>query len=134
MESTTLLLVDDEQDFVEALEKRLRRRAFEVFTAPSGEAALEVLAREDTIEVVVLDMKMVGMSGHETLQEIRERHPEVEVVMLTGHGTVQGAIDAVQAGARDYLMKPCDFERLLEIVAKVKARKRRRTGQHPAQS
>ncbi|WP_028586774.1 response regulator [Desulfocurvus vexinensis] len=110
-----VLLVDDEQGFVEAMEKRLTKRGMVVRTALSGEAALEALQTAGT-EVVVLDVKMPGMDGVETLRRIKAEFPLVEVIMLTGHGTVETAIEGMRLGAFDYLMKPCEIE---DLVAKV---------------
>ena len=98
-------------------------------TAFSGREALERLAskeRGNRVEVVVLDVKMPGMDGIETLAEIKRHHPLVEVIMLTGHATVESAIEGMKQGAFDYLMKPCDLEQLLSAkVSEAAARKRR---------
>ncbi|RJQ74502.1 MAG: response regulator [Desulfobacteraceae bacterium] len=124
MSIANILLVDDEVPFVEAMTRRLTRRDVEIQPAYSGEEALEKLTRLDTIEVVILDIKMPGMDGVETLREIKRRFPLVEVIMLTGHATVESGIQGMKLGAFDYLMKPCD---IAELVAKVQmaARKKR---------
>ncbi|MGD2150666.1 MAG: response regulator [Desulfobacterales bacterium] len=113
-----LLLVDDEQSFVEIMSQRLRRRGFIVSYACSGQEALHRLEGDDSIEVVVLDVKMPGMDGIETIRMIKKKRPLVKIIMLTGHATVNSAIEAMKLGASDYLMKPCDLE---ELVLKVKA-------------
>jgi DNA-binding NtrC family response regulator len=118
MAPINLLLVDDEQSFVEAMSQRLRRRGFIVSYACSGEEALHRLEADDSIEVVVLDVKMPEMDGIETLRMIKKKHPLVKIIILTGHATVNSAIEAMKLGASDYLMKPCDLE---ELVLKVKA-------------
>jgi len=106
------LLVDDEVGFLEALVKRLKRRNVDAEAVHSGGDAL---ARFETRppDVVVLDVKMPGMDGLATLQEIKKRHPLVEVIMLTGHADVEVAIEGMEQGAFDYLMKPCDIDELL---------------------
>jgi DNA-binding NtrC family response regulator len=119
-----VLLVDDEVPFVETMEKRLTKRDLEISTAFSGESALEALATNPGIEVVILDVKMPGMDGIETLQTIRTRHPLIEVIMLTGHATVESAIDGMKMGAFDYLMKPSDMAVLIAKVEEAAAKKR----------
>ncbi|ACL03943.1 response regulator [Desulfatibacillum aliphaticivorans] len=123
MSDIKVMLVDDEQSFVEAMAKRLTKRNLEVVQAFSGEEGLEKLKEVFGVDVVVLDVKMPGMDGIQTLQEIRKRYPLVEVIMLTGHATVQSAIDGMKQGAFDYLMKPCDMDDLLGKVREAKAKK-----------
>lgn len=120
-----VLLVDDEVPFVETMTKRLTKRELEVYQAFSGSEALEKLNHEKSVEVVILDVKMPGMDGIETLREIKKRFPLVEVVMLTGHATVETAIEGMKLGAYDYLMKPCDMEILMAKVDEAAARKRK---------
>jgi len=120
-----VLLVDDEVPFVEAMTRRLKKRDLDVSVAFSGREALEKLEKEKSTEVVILDVKMPGMDGIETLGEIKKRFPIVEVVMLTGHATVETAIEGMKRGAYDYLMKPCDMEILLTKVNEAAARKRK---------
>jgi DNA-binding NtrC family response regulator len=110
--SCNLLLVDDEEAILETLRKRLTRRGFTVLTANSGTLALQTLA-VSPVDVVVLDVKMPGMDGIETLDKIKQAHPRVEVIMLTGHANVEAAMRGMELGAFDYLMKPADFEDLL---------------------
>ena len=118
-----VLLVDDESPFVEALAKRLKLRELEVAIALSGPEALEKLEQNSTTDVVVLDVKMPGMDGIETLKAIKARYPLIEVIMLTGHATVESAIDGMKVGALDYLMKPCDMDVLMAKVARRKTRR-----------
>ena len=125
MAIANVLLVDDEVPFVEPMSKRLTKRGLEISTAFSGEEALEALAANNRIEVIILDVKMPGMDGIETLQVIRKKHPLVEVIMLTGHATVESAIDGMKMGAFDYLMKPCDMDNLMAKVEEAAAKKRR---------
>lgn len=124
MAPTNLLLVDDEQSFVEIMSQRLRRRGFIVAYAFSGQEALNRLEADDSIDVVILDVKMPGMDGLETLNAIKNAHPLMEVIMLTGHATVESAIDGMKMGAFDYLMKPCDIEQLIAKVEEATAKKR----------
>ena len=104
--STVILLVDDEIGFVEIFSKRLRKRNFTVFTVHSGIEALEILKAQKQIDIVVLDVLMPGMDGIETLKAIKQRFPLVEVIMLSGHATIESAIEGMRIGAFDYLMKP----------------------------
>ena len=119
---TKILLVDDEKDFVEMLSLRLEDVGQKVITAHSGKECLDILG-EKTIDVTILDIKMPGMDGIETIKEIKRRFPLVEVILLTGHGSAETAVDGMKAGAFDYLLKPADFD---ELTAKIeKARKRK---------
>ncbi len=124
MAKANVLLVDDEVAFVETMAKRLTKRDLEISTAFSGDEALEALASNTMIEVVILDVKMPGMDGIEALKAIRQKHPIIEVIMLTGHATVESAIDGMKRGAFDYLMKPCDMDVLVPKVEEAAAKKR----------
>ena len=124
MSAANVLLVDDEAEFIETFSERLELRNLEISKAFSGEEALEELGKTHTIEVVILDVKMPGMDGIETLAEIKKTHPLVEVIMLSGHADVASAIDGMKQGAFDYLMKPCDIDQLLAKVTEAAARKR----------
>jgi DNA-binding NtrC family response regulator len=111
MEAFNVLLVDDEADYVATLVKRLKKRGLNPLEAHGGEDALEMLQKEK-IDVVVLDVKMPGMDGIQTLREIKKIDPLVEVIMLTGHANVEVAIEGMSLGAFDYLMKPADIDEL----------------------
>ena len=126
MMEPTVLIVDDEAAFVETLVKRLAKRDLRVVAAHSGPEALEKLEASGPtkIDVVILDVKMPGMDGLETLAKIKEQHPLIEVVMLTGHATVESAIDGMKKGAFDYLMKPCEVDVLLEKINQATTKKR----------
>ena len=124
MAIANVLLVDDETAFVEAMTRRLSKRDLKITPAFSGDDALKQLKENDQIEVVILDVKMPGMDGIETLQEIRQRYPLVEVIMLTGHATVESAIEGMKRGAFDYLMKPCDIDHLISKVSEATVKKR----------
>lgn len=114
MKPITALLVDDEAPFIEAMAKRLGRRKINVLTAFNGSEALDLLAGSSgsEVDVAVLDVRMPGMNGLELLTAIRRQYPLIESVMLTGHATVEDAIEGMKHGAYDYLMKPCDIELL----------------------
>lgn len=112
-----VLLVDDEKDFIESLSERLQIRGFSVQTALSGDAALDLIRQED-LDVVVLDVLMPGKDGIETLREIKNIRPLLQVIMLTGHATVETAIEGMKLGAHDFLMKPTDTEDLVEKISK----------------
>ena len=119
---TKVLLVDDEKDFVEMLSLRLQEEGEMVSSANSGKECLDTLERAN-IDVVVLDIKMPGMDGMETLAEIRKRFPLVEVIMLTGHGSTETAVEGMKLGAFDYLMKPADFDELTSKLQNARKRK-----------
>jgi len=112
MPNCSVLLVDDEVEFIETLAKRLARRGVTVHTATSGSLALAFLARS-SVDVVVLDVKMPEMDGIEALEKIKALRPEVEVVMLTAHANVEVALRGMELGAFDYLMKPVELDDLL---------------------
>ena len=117
-----VLLVDDEEDFVDALAQRLEVRDFDVTTALNGTDALE--RTEDTeIDLVILDVQMPGVDGLEVLRQIKQRKPLIEVIMLTGHATVQTAIDGMKLGAFDFLVKPTETEELVEKINRAFSRK-----------
>jgi DNA-binding NtrC family response regulator len=124
MSLAKVLFVDDEVPFVEALTKRLTKRDLEILPAHSGDEALKKLNENAGVEVVILDVKMPGMDGIETLREIKRQFPLVEVVMLTGHATVESAIEGMKIGAFDYLMKPSEIETLVAKVTEAAAKKR----------
>jgi DNA-binding NtrC family response regulator len=119
-----VLLVDDEAPFVEAMTKRLSKRDLKIITAFSGPEALEMLDKNRNTDVVILDVKMPGMSGIETLEKIRKQFPLMEIIMLSGHATVESAIEGMKLGAFDYLMKPCEIEQLMAKVKKATKKKR----------
>lgn len=108
---TRILLVDDEKDFIEMLAMRLCDTGEDVTTAHSGQECLNKLEQDD-YDVVILDIKMPGMDGISTLRQIKHQAPLVEVILLTGHGATQTAVEGMKLGAYDYLLKPADFEDL----------------------
>ncbi len=110
-----VLIVDDEEKFADYLSKRLLNRDYQVNVALSGEEAIERIQHENW-DVVILDVLMPGMDGIETLREIKRLKPLTEVIMLTGHASVESGVEGMKLGAYDYLMKPCDTE---ELVSKI---------------
>jgi DNA-binding NtrC family response regulator len=107
-----LLLVDDETEYRQTLLKRMRKRQVQAAGVKSGEEALDYLEHHP-VDVVVLDVKMPGMDGIQTLRAIKGRQPLIEVIMLTGHANVEVAIRGMELGAFDYLMKPMDIDEIL---------------------
>lgn len=122
---TKVLLVDDEKDFIEMLSLRLKEVGEKITVAYSGQEALDTLEKAD-IDVVILDIKMPGMDGIETLREIKNKFPLVEVIMLTGHGSTETAVEGMKLGAFDYLMKPADFD---DLTLKLEGARKRKDEQ-----
>jgi DNA-binding NtrC family response regulator len=122
---TRVLLVDDEKDFVEMLGLRLADAGETVTPAYSGQECLTILEKKE-IDVVILDILMPGLDGIATLKEIKKRFPLVEVIMLTGHGTTESAVQGMKLGAFDYLLKPANFG---EITTKLEAARKRKDEQ-----
>lgn len=110
-----LLIVDDEEDFLKSIAERLGMRDFDVATATDGKRAIKV-AKKGKFDVAILDMKMPGMDGMELLQTLKKKHKFLEVIILTGHGAIDSAVEATKLGAYSYLEKPYDFEKLLEVL------------------
>ena len=112
-----VLIVDDEEDFLETIIKRLNKRQVDASGARSGEEALELL-KEKTFDVVILDIKMPGgMDGIEALREMKKIQPLAEVILLTGHASVETSIEGMRLGAFDYLLKPIKLDDLLKKIA-----------------
>ena len=122
MDSLSVLIVDDEVEFLETLVKRLRKRKLSVEGVSSGEKAIERL-KDVPADIVVLDVKMPGMSGLEVLRRIKLESPLIEVIMLTGHASMEVAIEGMDLGAFDYLMKPIDIDELLYKIQDAYKRK-----------
>jgi DNA-binding NtrC family response regulator len=122
MEGIRLLLVDDEEDFRTTLANRLRKRRLEVMEAEDGYKAVEAVSSK-SMDVVVVDVKMPGMDGLETLKQIKQINPLIEVIMLTGHASVESGIEGMRLGAFDYLMKPCDINELILKIEEAYQRK-----------
>ena len=117
MELFSILVVDDEEDFVETMVNRLKKRTIDAVGALSGEEALELVGKRE-FDVVILDIKMPGgMDGIETLKEIKKVQPLAEVILLTGHASVESSIEGMKFGAFDYVLKPIKLEELFPKVA-----------------
>lgn len=112
---TRVLLVDDEEEFLSILAQRLEARDLNVSKATRGEDAVQIVDEKD-FDVIILDLSMPGMDGLETLKEIKKRHPDAEIIMLTGHGTVQAGVEAMKLGAEDFVEKPVDIKDLMEKI------------------
>ena len=117
-----VLLVDDEEEFVETLAQRLEVREFDVTTALNGADALERIGDKE-IDLVILDLQMPGEDGIAVLRKIKELKPLIEVIMLTGHATVETAIEGMKLGAFDFLIKPTETEELVEKINRAFDRK-----------
>jgi len=115
MQKLRVLLVDDEEEFVETLADRLKMRDFEASTAHNGQEALQVVKNEEP-DVIVLDLKMPGMDGIEVLKRVRKAYPNVEVIILTGHGSEKDEEAARNLGAFDYMKKPVDLDTLVPRI------------------
>ncbi|NVM56987.1 MAG: response regulator [Desulfobacterales bacterium] len=117
-----VLVVDDENDFLETFVNRLRKRNLDVTGVESGEKALELLDKA-LFDVVILDVKMPGMDGVDTLREMKKKRPLMEVIMLTGHASVESGIEGMKLGAFDYIMKPADIDELMEKMRQAHEKK-----------
>ena len=115
MKKLKLLLVDDEQEFVETLADRLKMRDLDAAIAHDGEEALSAVEREEP-DVIVLDLKMPGIHGIEVLKQVKDAYPNVEVIILTGHGSKKDQDAAASLGAFDYLKKPADLDALVRRI------------------
>ena len=110
-----VLLVDDEVKLLESVSQRLSLRDFEVTTAPDGKKAIKA-AKGDKFDVAIVDLRMPGMDGKEVLKTLKKRHKWLEVIILTGYGSVDSAAECTRLGAFGYLEKPCDFNKLIDVL------------------
>lgn len=110
-----LLLVDDEVDFITTLAERLELRGIEPRVVHDGASALKEVAAS-VPQVMLLDVMMPGMKGQDVLQKVKEAHPEVQVILLTGQGKTRDGIEGMRSGAFAYLMKPLDLEELIQTI------------------
>jgi len=117
MADQSVLLIDDEAELLKTLAERLRVRGMAVTTAQSGQEALDII-RDADFDAVVLDLAMPGLDGIETLRRMQALKPDVQVVLLTGHATVEKSVEAMKLGAVDLLEKPADFKDLLATIEK----------------
>jgi two-component system response regulator RegA len=131
MASDKVLLVDDEVEFVETLAERMRARGLEVDYTHSGDSAIEKVAQK-SYDAIVLDLAMPGMDGMETLRHLLANHPDLQIILLTGQGTIQAAVEATKLGAKDFLEKPTDIEQLIEKIRAARAKRLRLAEQRSA--
>lgn len=117
-----VLLIDDEQDFINALSERMENRGIKSETANSGGDALSKID-DQNFDCIVLDMVMPGMDGIETLRKLLEKNPDLHVILLTGHATVQKSVEALKLGAADFLEKPAKVDELVRIIKEGRARR-----------
>ncbi len=123
-EPIRVMIVDDEIEFLDSMKPIFQRRKFTVTTAVNGNEALDSL-RQELVDVVVLDVKMPGMDGLEVLRHIKKDFPSVDVILLSGHPSVEAAIEGVRLGASEYLKKPPNIDGLIETVRKLYFNQRR---------
>jgi DNA-binding NtrC family response regulator len=117
-----ILLVDDEKDFLEVMRERLEARGYSVATAISAAEALQMI-KTDFFDAVILDLQMPGMDGLETLQQMKAKRPELQVILLTGHASVEKGVEAIKLGAMDFVEKPADLDSLGQKIEKAKEQK-----------
>lgn len=117
-----LLVVDDEEKFLDSMKKRLEIRGFNVIAVNRGGKAIDA-ARSQPVDIVLLDLKMPGMNGEQTLAELKKMHQGLEVVILTGHGSTDSVVECTEKGAYFYLQKPCELDLLLAILAEAYKRR-----------
>ena len=127
MEALRILIVDDEEELVHALEERLSLRGFDATGVTTGEGALRHLDAEPC-DIVLLDVKMPGLGGLEVIRRIKTDHPQVEVILLTGHGSQKSVEEGMDLGAFEYLMKPMRISTLLEVLVAAGEKKKERRG------
>jgi DNA-binding response OmpR family regulator len=118
-----VLLIDDEVGFANILAKRLNKRHMDVTPVYTGIKAIQIIRKQD-FDVAVLDLKMEDMDGIEVLKIFKKAYPEMEVIMLTGHGSEQAAKEGIEFGAFDYLTKPCELEELLAKIREAYSKKK----------
>jgi DNA-binding NtrC family response regulator len=124
-----LLIVDDDEKFLKTIAERLRLKDFDVATAADGPRAVKA-AKTGRFDVAILDMKMPDMDGMELLQILKEKHKYLEVIILTGHASIDSAVEATKMGAFGYLEKPYDLEKLLAIIKEAYETRLRKKFEH----
>jgi DNA-binding NtrC family response regulator len=119
---TKVLLIDDEEEFTKTLSERMESRGLKVDSAKSGEEALRKI-NEVSYDAIFLDLSMPGMDGIETLKRMLEKNPDLQVILLTGHGSIDKSVEAVKLGAKDFLEKPADINKLMEKIKEASTEK-----------
>lgn len=122
MANEKILLVDDDSEFTEVLAERMESRGLKVDTAADGSTAVTKV-NESSYDAIILDLAMPGMDGIETLKSLLKRQPDLQVILLTGHATVEKGVEAVKLGAMDFLEKPTDIEKLIEKIKQARDQK-----------
>ena len=120
--SEKVLLVDDEVEFLDTLSERMRARGMNVVTSSTSSEALKKVEKE-SYDVIILDLMMPGVDGLETLKVLKEKNPDLQIILLTGHATVEKGIEAMKLGAMDFLEKPADISKLTEKIKKAQAKR-----------
>jgi len=120
--SEKVLLVDDEKEFLEIMSERMKSRGMTVTTAQSADQALKLIG-EKTFDAIVMDFQMPGMDGMKALKAIKNKKPELQIILLTGYATVEKTVEAMKIGATDFLEKPADLEALTKKIKLAKAEK-----------
>ena len=122
MKDEKVLLVDDEEDFISALSERLEARGIKVETAVSGIEAVDK-AVEEHFDAVVLDLQMPDIDGIETMRKLLKKNPDLQIILLTGHATLDKGIEAMKLGAMDFLEKPADIDKLMSQIKEAKVKR-----------
>jgi DNA-binding NtrC family response regulator len=122
MSNEKVLLVDDEQEFTQVLSERMKARGLNVVTADNGPTAIQK-AEAESFDAIILDIRMPGMDGIETLRRLRKINPNLQVIMLTGQASVKAGIEATKLGALDFLEKPADLKQIMEKIQEAKVNK-----------
>ncbi|MBI5594131.1 MAG: response regulator [Deltaproteobacteria bacterium] len=117
-----VLLVDDEMDFLSIMSERMQTRGMAVSTAASAREAIQ-LTEAESFDAIILDLQMPEMNGLEALKVLKAKKPELQVILLTGHATIENGIEAMKLGAMDLMEKPADLKILAEKIKKARARK-----------
>jgi len=117
-----ILLIDDEKDFLDIMTERMEARGFEVSTSMSAKEALGMI-KKGAYDAIILDLQMPGMDGIEALKAIKEIQPEAQIILLTGHATVEKGVEAIKLGATDFIEKPADLETLSRKIKNAHAEK-----------
>lgn len=120
--SEKVLLVDDEEDFLEIMAERMTARGMQVTTCTSAESAVKMINSE-TFDAIILDFMMPGMDGFQALKAIKAKRPDSQIILLTGHATLEKGVEAMKMGATDFLEKPADIEALEQKIKAASARR-----------
>ena len=117
-----ILLVDDDMDFLSIMSERMQTRGMDVSTAASAKEAIQ-MAEAESFDAIILDLQMPEMDGLEALKVLKAQKPELQVILLTGHATIEKGVEAMKLGAMDLMEKPADLKTLAEKIKKAQAKK-----------